>query len=497
MANDVTSETLQELLARGAETDDLDYKSSWDPSNKEEVLELAKDVAAMESLPEGGYLIIGADDRGRPSGTFHPQNEGDFDEQRVRGKFVSLLGEPIAIRVALHDLQGNWYLLLAVSSHPAGVRVMGSDRGTADKRAWRAGDVLVRRGTSSVRWNQHEAAALIEAVIARRREEWRREVAMTAALSAPPRSAGGQIEIAAESPLEVVGNTVTQLLRAPDRVGLDLFRRSVVGRARDVAARLAASERADSSDAEALAIELSGHLDRLNTLAVLIARYDDEDRLRPIFQSYQEIQGQLDEPNYEWTVAPRGQMVILLQAFVLGGALVHEGFRASIAAFARIPPRFDGNGYWSSMIDKASVLASRGGQLQDDDGRGSISPITRSEPMLVALLDRTSEFVTEDDARNVLIRFDVFRSISTYGAGKSAYPFFARFFTKRAESAFAEVVVDPSSKEALFEGGDDALAGAFRAISDFAGKQETNFDGWRGFSDPNIVDFLTSHPVAG
>ena len=59
--------SLAELVARTAETVDLDFKSCFDPTQNGEWLEVIKDVAAMANSG-GGAILIGLDDSGAPCG---------------------------------------------------------------------------------------------------------------------------------------------------------------------------------------------------------------------------------------------------------------------------------------------------------------------------------------------------------------------------------------------------------------------------------------------
>ena len=65
-AGSVDAEALAQLLALGGERDWLDYKRQCDLSETRGVVEIVKDMGAM--MVTGGYLIIGADDQGQPSG---------------------------------------------------------------------------------------------------------------------------------------------------------------------------------------------------------------------------------------------------------------------------------------------------------------------------------------------------------------------------------------------------------------------------------------------
>lgn len=124
MPMSVDLDRLRGLLARGAESDDLDFKATWDPRQKPDLIELCKDIAAMESLPDGGYIVVGADDHGSPSGMFAPEAARDFDEQKIRSRVAAVLGEPIDLSAALHRIESNDFLLIGVGPNRDGMRIM-------------------------------------------------------------------------------------------------------------------------------------------------------------------------------------------------------------------------------------------------------------------------------------------------------------------------------------------------------------------------------------
>lgn len=111
------------------------------------------------------------------------------------------------------------------------MRIMSKDGEYANKTVWRAGDVFVHRGTSSVRWNQHEARGIIERVIAVRKEELRRDIFETIRTATPAFEPGGFVNVNAEVPAESFGAAVTVLIRRGDEVGLDLLLRKTISNA--------------------------------------------------------------------------------------------------------------------------------------------------------------------------------------------------------------------------------------------------------------------------
>jgi hypothetical protein len=62
----VSAEKLRDLLARGTEYPTLEFKRELPIETKTGIIELAKDVGAMQV--QGGYIVIGVDGRGNPSG---------------------------------------------------------------------------------------------------------------------------------------------------------------------------------------------------------------------------------------------------------------------------------------------------------------------------------------------------------------------------------------------------------------------------------------------
>src|SRR5207253_2450079 len=79
----VNEEKLRHLLTLQSEYPTLDYKQSCDLTRGlADRVELAKDVGAMSVL--GGFIVIGADNRGALTGTVTAAQARFFDEARLR-----------------------------------------------------------------------------------------------------------------------------------------------------------------------------------------------------------------------------------------------------------------------------------------------------------------------------------------------------------------------------------------------------------------------------
>jgi hypothetical protein len=87
-------------LAEGQESETLDFKSFCDVSKHDELLELVKDIAAMQI--EGGYIVIGADDYGKPTGQVPSHHEVTCKLASLRAKVSKYLAEPLVLRSRVH-----------------------------------------------------------------------------------------------------------------------------------------------------------------------------------------------------------------------------------------------------------------------------------------------------------------------------------------------------------------------------------------------------------
>jgi hypothetical protein len=166
----VTKDKLLQLLDEGAESETLDFKETCDLSSREGQVEAAKDVGAM--LVDGGFIVVGADSQGRPTGRFTEAQAKLFDEATLRAKLAKWIPEPFELKVGVHQHGGNLFAVLYVGPNPKGCCVFQAD-GQYTKNgkqvvAFRAGDIFVRHGTASERTQQHD----LDRIFARAEQVW-------------------------------------------------------------------------------------------------------------------------------------------------------------------------------------------------------------------------------------------------------------------------------------------------------------------------------------
>jgi len=160
----VSAEKLTELLAVGTEYAELDFKRELNLAKGQDKhrVDFASDVAALSSLPQGGYIVVGADDYGQLVGAeFAQPSPAQYDEATLRQIVAGYVEGPVRLAVGLHAVDDRKVAVVYVGptddALPPVMRREGSYTlpGGDTKIAFRAGDVYVREGTSSIRM-QHK-----------------------------------------------------------------------------------------------------------------------------------------------------------------------------------------------------------------------------------------------------------------------------------------------------------------------------------------------------
>lgn len=168
----VSRDRVLQLLDHG-EGDELDFKADCNLRNRQAIVALAKHVGAFSAA--GGHLIIGVREDGSPAGRLSRDAAALFDEATLRSKLApQYLPETISLTTAVHDVEGVPVVIVYVTAHPNGFVVMQRDGDYEDaaghqQKAFRAGDVYVRRGSASRVWNHEEAEAALNRAVTLRR----------------------------------------------------------------------------------------------------------------------------------------------------------------------------------------------------------------------------------------------------------------------------------------------------------------------------------------
>ncbi|MGG5258638.1 AlbA family DNA-binding domain-containing protein [Phycicoccus avicenniae] len=242
----VDLEQLQSLLAAQGEYPALDYKESCDPGDTEGGgrAEFVKDCAAMLTRPDGGYLVIGVDGRGTPIGA--TLDSSMFDSASLRSILTKYLEGDIPVASQVHALDGGDVAVIFLGRRDdhlfpiVKADVTFKDSRGNTKTPLRAGDVIVRDGTSSRRWRTTDLLPLLKPLIdSVRREEQARVGDLVAQLAQQQQGTtiarGALTNITWRLPEDAFTNAITELSRIEDTRGLRVVMMTMASEGRRLA----------------------------------------------------------------------------------------------------------------------------------------------------------------------------------------------------------------------------------------------------------------------
>jgi hypothetical protein len=487
----VDEETLRQLLAVQAESDTLDFKREIHLDRRRDVVLLAKDIAAMSAT--GGHLVIGADERGVPTGALAERDLVLLDEASLAAKLARYLPPLTAFRTAWHRICGDAVALIAVLPHPLGVCVMAADGDHDGGTEFRAGDVFVRRGTANQRWRERDVSAFLERQRETVREDVRRELtedfrlALRDAQAASPQPAQPPLDWALDVDTFVEA-AVSQL-----RAGDDLKIRSLLS---GVPATLAAarSERAIQRTAEAL--------DRVGALMceLLIAGRHDllVIAVRTLASSWVTRMGS----RHPAEPVP-GSLLGIMQLerlFPVGALAVRSHDWDTVRSLATAPVRGVGRlgPHWLRAAQRAA-------EREDAFNRYAQPRPARVAVISLALdtvgrLPRLApDVATDDEALTTsLCEFDLLATLATLDTDPDAEGTldtanFAGWFSHRTDPIVLELLDERASvRRAIYPRSDAELAEALLVVARRAAAGDMSGT-WDGFEDPRVGRFLNRH----
>ena len=95
----------------------------------------------------------------------------------LRGQLKHWIPEPLYLHTAIHQIDGKWLVLIYVGPRSDGFVVFCGDGDRAEQRnAFRKGDVYVRHGLASQRWQHEDIPRIMRRIVERREEQLRVEL---------------------------------------------------------------------------------------------------------------------------------------------------------------------------------------------------------------------------------------------------------------------------------------------------------------------------------
>jgi len=169
------SELVDKGLRAKRESKYVDFKRSFDPSNKGEWCEILKDIVAMANSG-GGVIMVGLGNGGKPSG-MDVQPVLDIDDAVVVDKLKKYTGQDFP-GVEIHEAEKQGYKVAAIVVSPAKIPLVFENVGSYDvgggkqKTAFSRGTVYFRHGSKSEPGTTNDIRQVIERQLASIRSEW-------------------------------------------------------------------------------------------------------------------------------------------------------------------------------------------------------------------------------------------------------------------------------------------------------------------------------------
>ena len=118
----LSDEKIADLLALKTEYPELDFKATLDIDTTEGIVELAKDIGAMQVL--GGYIIVGVGQDGEICGVLDGTATRSFDEATLVPKLLKYLPAPLELRTRVVQRPDSLTVVaIYVGRNPAGFAI--------------------------------------------------------------------------------------------------------------------------------------------------------------------------------------------------------------------------------------------------------------------------------------------------------------------------------------------------------------------------------------
>lgn len=482
-----TEEKLRTLLAIGGELDDLDFKEHLDLSKHKDKIELVKDFAAMQTIPTGGYIVVGADDQGAISTRFGALTIADFDPSNLH-RIAHPYLPTIQVRASTHLIDGGTVAVIYIGpQEPPGVPIIIKDGQYPDGKrtttVFTPGDVFVRRGMQSVRWLPSDLPGVLKRWEDSIREDERRR----ATAYADQLIQGERARSIAQGPLgsltwrlaiDEFDAAFLEAMRSGDAMAL---RRLVLTFGADASA-LATGHGPEGAGDDSSPGELDLLLDRLLAALALTVTFAEKkwfDQLLgvlvDIYQSVLDSMGnarRIGGP--QSTVSQELMLRIVVGVEAVGGLAIRMKQLWAVRPLAMPDRRLVKHLREPSWIRHAVTAASwarllylapqeEGGQPRQIGGpvvalaRQLIERIPALRPdTQVSPFELNTSPVPNDKVLDSVIQFDVFWcviAVAHSGRDHNQYPSFASFYSHRAEPAF-EILIEDDEVRQLILGAD-------------------------------------------
>jgi hypothetical protein len=497
----VNEEKLREVLALGAEYPTLDFKQELNLKDTRDKVELAKDIGAMSVV--GGFIVVGVDSRGRPTGLVNRQQADYFDEARLRPMMLKWLPASLTLRSQDHEIDGKLVVLIFVAPNPAGCAFFASsgqyEEGKSSKTIFKAGDVYFRNGTQSSPMTQDGLEIVIHQRVARERNAWESDMATRFEESRQRRQSGDVGTAIANGPAVDFSLTLSrddlvssyvELLRKNDDIPIRLL---------FAEAPAYAHQQLTNPDQTALV----GVIDRIASLAAISLELNRQAWFDSCVDVLVRIYG------IPWDETPQIQdhppthyaqlwLSVIERIFGLGSLAVRNKNWNAVRCLA-LPRDERMHGIHKNWLRHALTMASRSGLLETygDSDTVKMSLLSSAREVVRRMPHLRRDIGGDDDERilNGLVQFDFLGCLIAISENPDSdrmdfYPSFARFDETRAVPIVRKIISDDQMRSIIFPADNSSLASALKSIDRAARTEGFRFGGWDGYDDALIETFV-------
>lgn len=512
-------EKLVELLAAGAEETALDFKATLDirPRTSKATLDFVKDAVSMCNLPDGGYIVVGVDDNGRPAHDQPVVTVDDFDSAKLRDKVARYVEAQVHVISQAHVVDGRDVVLIHVQPNPDGLPVPMSADGQyvgddgKNVTVFAAGEVLVREGTSNIRLRYAHWHGLLARYRERLHHESRRDidVLVRTIVESLQQSVGTSTPMPVLLDLKMepvtLGQAIVAAFELPTTVRVEQFLNTAVAEA-DAARDLSEANR---------------WLNALDALAVVACQaviYGRDDVFTKTVDAIERVYtatGPSDDVGVNDATA-KHSLDVILRVFAIGALVVRKKAWTLLPTLVVRPVQVSPHYTYASWLRHGAVRAARANLLQGDDGRNRGGQLISLARALVAhqaafrpdyaesvALPAAEQLAHDDWLLNSLCQFDLWWCIvaaanveARRGHGGVFYPSCAALHQYRAQPSLQTIATDPAARSAVFPGlSDAAVATAMAIVVRAAVRESYNYGGfWEGIEgDPRVEQFVADN----
>lgn len=505
-------EKLLELLAIGAEHDELDFKGTLDLQDAKQRLGFVLDVVAMMNTASGGFIVIGAHDDGKPAHDLAAVNTSRFDSAALGALVARHIAAQPRVTSQVHQVDSRAHVLVHVAPTASGLPVIISTTGEYDrgdgrmKTVLQAGVLYVREGTRNVAASDAHWDMMLSryraSIISEAREGLDTLIRRVVESTSVPVAGGRALPpLLIDMDDEAFVEALRQHIDSDSDAGIRRLLRD---------ARTAATYRPDiDRTTRGLA------LDKLALTAIEAMRSQRAEPLEAALDSLHRVYlsgGSVNEYATSLQTIREVSIVehwltVLTRVWLVGAAAEREQEWAAVASVARRPVKLGTDEMYPSWLRHGIVYASRANLFAKENHGGALMlSISRghanSVPSFVDDVAVVGEVGgADDEVLNSLTRFDIIWClVLAVGADDDLayrlYPSAAALNEARSVPALHLVATRDDVREALVPAATDRdWAVAMREVLDLAVIQSRQHGTWwRGVdSDFGVRAFVTAN----